>query len=296
MTANEYLEAVLRDQTLAPGGPELKELQQQHDNVERILQKKFKDSPPTIYKGGSRAKHTMIKEAYDLDLPTYFGPDDTSAGDTLKEIFGNVATALEDQYYVERRRSALRLKSKNSIDDTHIDVVPGRFFDGKSGDAWIFQHQAEKSRLKTNLKTHIVHIRDSGLRPVIRLAKLWNIRETVRMKTFVLELLTVHLLNKKKNETLPAQFQYLLEQFRDDAENLTVVDPANPNNDLSGALDAVRWNLERAAGATLKRIEQEGWTAVFGPVGSQEDRKQAAARAAATVPVAQQYQPWSSER
>lgn len=296
MTATEYLQAVLREQTLAPGGPELTELQEQHDNVERILRQKFKDSPPTIYKGGSRAKQTMIKEAYDLDLPTYFGPDDTSAGETLEEIFNNVATALEDEYYVERRRSALRLKSKDSIDDTHIDVVPGRFFDDKSGDAWIYQHLAEKRRLKTNLKTHIVHIRDSGRRAVIRLAKLWNLREGVGMKTFVLELLAVKLLEDKENATLPAQFQYLLEQFRDDADNLTVVDPANQNNDLTPALDAVRSRLSYAARATLQRLEKDGWSAVFGEVENEDERKQAAARVVAATPAAQQYQPWSSDQ
>jgi tRNA nucleotidyltransferase (CCA-adding enzyme) len=296
MTPTEYLEAVLREQTLVPGGPELKELQKQHDNVERILEKKFEDSPPTIYKGGSRAKQTMIREAYDLDLPTYFGQDDTSAGETLEEIFNNVAVALEDDYYVERRRSALRLKSKDSIDDTHIDVVPGRFFDDDSGAAWIYQHQAEKCRLKTNLHTHIVHIRDSGFRQVIRLAKLWNLRENVGMKTFVLELLAVKLLDEEKDMSLPAQFQYLLEQFRDNADNLTVVDPANENNDLTPALDAVRSKLSYAADATLQRLEQDGWGAVFGEVENEEERKQAAARVKAAVPAEQQYQPWSREQ
>src|SRR5688572_8310044 len=67
--------------------PELTELEREHASVTRILEEKYADSPPTIYKGGSRAKQTMIKEAYDRDLPTYFGPDNTSAGASLEDIF-----------------------------------------------------------------------------------------------------------------------------------------------------------------------------------------------------------------
>src|SRR5262245_45218534 len=132
MTDDEYLDAVLREQTLVPGGPELTELQRQRENVERIINEKLGHAKPTIRWGGSKAKGTMNLESYDLDLPTYFAHDETGAGETLEEIYNNVADAMSDDYYVERRRSALRLRRKESDryqEDTHIDLVPGRFFD-----------------------------------------------------------------------------------------------------------------------------------------------------------------------
>src|SRR5690242_3494863 len=77
MTDNEYLEGVLRSQTLAPEGPELAELELQRQRVTAILADKLGKARPTVRKGGSLAKHTMNREVYDLDLPTYFACDET---------------------------------------------------------------------------------------------------------------------------------------------------------------------------------------------------------------------------
>jgi hypothetical protein len=290
LTDNEYLEAVLRDQTLAPGGAELTELERQRTTVVGILEKKLGSAQPTVRKGGSWAKGTMNREVYDLDLPTYFPHDEEGAGETLEEIYNKVAEAVSENYNVERRRSALRLRDKDGQADTHIDLVPGRFFDASEGDAWIYQNSSDKCRLKTNLDVHIVHIRDSGVRPAIRLTKLWNIRENVGMKTFVLELLVVDLLKRRKSLTLTSQLRFVLEQFRDHADNLSVADPANGNNDLTPALAAVKAGLVLAATRTVAKIDEAGWQAVFGAV-TVEDKRAAAVRIASAVPTAVRYQP-----
>jgi hypothetical protein len=298
VTENEYLEAVLRSQTLAPNGPELLELQRQREQVEKVINEKLGSAEPDVRMGGSKAKNTMIREAYDLDLPTYFAWDETGAGETLEDIYNTVADAMSGDYVVERRRSALRLRRKDPRryqEDTHVDLVPGRFFDESRTDAWIYQNHAEKCRLKTNLAVHIDHIRDSGVRPAIRLGKLWNVRESVGMKTFVLELLIVDLLKRRKNAPLADQFRYVMEQFRDESDDLSVCDPANSNNDLTSALTAVKPQLVAAASNVLWRIDHQGWQAAFGPV-QEEDRAQSIARAASTVATANQYKPWSSGR
>ncbi len=290
MTDNEYLDAVLQDQTLVPGGPELTALERQRKNVMAVLGKKLTNTYPTVRNGGSLAKRTMNLEVYDLDLPTYFAHDDDGAGETLEEIYNTVADAMSEDYIVERRRSALRLREKDGEADTHIDLVPGRFFDETEGEAWIYQNNADKCRLKTYLDVHIEHIRDSGDVPAIRLAKLWNVREGVGMKTFVLELLVVDLLKQRKGSSLTTQLRYVLEQFRDAADGLSVTDPANGNNDLTPALAAVKARLVTAARETLARVDKDGWQAVFGPV-AETDKRAAAIRVAATVPAAQQYRP-----
>jgi hypothetical protein len=290
MTDNEYVEAVLRDQTLVPGGSELTELERQRKNVVAILDKKLGSAKPIVRKGGSWAKGTMNREVYDLDLPTYFSSDENGAGETLEEIYNNVAEAMSEDYFVERRRSALRLRAKDGQADTHIDLVPGRSFDATEGDAWIYQNNADKCRLKTNLDVHITHIRDSGVRPAIRLTKLWNVRDGIGMKTFVLELLVVDLLKQRKTSSLTSQLRYIFEQFRDNADSLSVTDPANGNNDLTPALRAVKSRLVVASARTLAKIEKDGWQSVFGPV-TVEDKRAAAFRIAAAVPVAAQYRP-----
>ena len=41
MMDNQYLEALLREQTLAPGSPEFKELQQRREEVKQLIRESF---------------------------------------------------------------------------------------------------------------------------------------------------------------------------------------------------------------------------------------------------------------
>ena len=126
MTITEYLEAVLQQQDVADDSAEMKELRQHRKDVEALLLAHFGDASPTIRYGGTKAKGTLIKESYDLDIVCYFRNDEKDAGDTLKAIFTNVAAALAEKYAVDPKTSALRLHSKDKAwSDFHIDVVPG---------------------------------------------------------------------------------------------------------------------------------------------------------------------------
>ncbi|MGE3466922.1 MAG: hypothetical protein AB7J13_08315, partial [Pyrinomonadaceae bacterium] len=153
MTNEEYLEEILESQTLANDGDELKLLRQRRDDVEKLLRKEYGSNPSILY-GGSKAKGTMIKDSFDLDVICYFDNDDTIAGDTLQEIYDSVAETCENDYHIERKPSAVRLKckdSENEAEDYHIDVVPGRFVDDDRDDVFLYRHSAEKGRQKTNL-------------------------------------------------------------------------------------------------------------------------------------------------
>lgn len=300
MTDAEYLNAVLRDQTLVPEGDEIKELQKHREDVERLLRGAFGDYRPTIRYGGSMAKTTMIRDSYDLDLICYFPFDETGAGETLENIYDNVDRKLSEKYLTERKPSAIRLKNPDRSSygtDFHVDVVPGRFFDESKTDVWLYQNQSEKKRLKTNLETHIAYVRNSGVTDPIRLMKLWRVRNGVVVKNFALELLVIDLLRDRKNVSLPNQLKHVLEQFRDNVEALSVEDPANPEgNDLSDLLNAtVKSALSSTAGVTLERIENGGWVQAFGPV-TDNDRSAALRRVAASVPVASQQKPWHGGR
>lgn len=299
MTTNEYLKKVLDAQLLAEGSSELKALQSHRDDVEKLLRGHFEDSSPTIRYGGSKAKGTMIKESYDLDIICYFPRDDEDAGGTLEDIYNNAKTALQKKYVVEPKTSALRLKDAEPTHkglDFHIDVVPGRFTDDTNTDAFLYQSNAEKKRLKTNIDVHIEHVRDSGVTDAIRLVKLWKVRNGIVFKHFVLELSVVKLLDGRKRSSLESQLEHVLTEFRDNIDNLTVEDPANPEgNDLSDALDAARSSLRSVARQTLALVEASGWTAVFGEVDndSEEDKRAAMRRVAAAV--ATPTKPWASD-
>jgi len=290
MNENEYLVGVLKKQTLAADSQELKALQEHREKVEKILRDYFSACSPTIRYGGSKAKGTMIKEAYDLDIPCYFDHDDTNAGQTLEDIYANTRKALESDYWVEPKPSALRLKDhdpRNFKLDFHIDVVPGRYTDDTKSDTFLYQSSGDKKRLKTNLDVHIEHVRDSGVTDVIRLLKLWRVRNGMRIKHFALELLTIKLLKEKQSLTLANQLKHVWEDMRDHSDNLTIEDPANPTgNDLSTLLDiSIKLELSGVARTTLDAIASSGWQAVFGPIDdiSEQEKTESLKRAATRV-------------
>src|SRR6266513_1722782 len=254
MTTKDYLTKVLASQTLADDSDELKALQEQRAKVEQLLRDRFKDSSPTIRYGGSKAKGTMIRDAYDLDIVCYFPHDDTSAGETLEDIYNNVRTALATAYVVEPKGSALRLKDSSEKTrgvDFHIDVVPGRFTDDKKSDAFLYRSTGEKKRLKTNLDVHIKHVKDSGVIEAIRLVKLWKVRNGLSIKNFVLELAVIKLLN----------------------------------GTIKGQLAAVGQH-------TLAVIGSSGWEAVFGPVDEKKGAEKTEALRRAAAAVVTPTRPW----
>ena len=281
MTTQEYLNSILAAQKLDENGDELKALREHRQDVESVIAEAFTDSSPTIRYGGSKAKGTMIKDSYDLDIICYFPSDETDAGGSLEDIYNNVKKALENNYYVEPKTSALRLRSKDAQGlhrDFHIDVVPGRYIDGDSGDCYIHQTSGKKERLKTNLDVHINHVRDSGVIEAIKLLKLWRIRKGIQVKQFVWELLVIKSLDGMADDSLEDQLRHVWEELRDSADPISVEDPANPNgNDLSSVLSAQWAWITLAAGQTLDSIDRTGWEAVFGKVAT-EERAQRASR------------------
>ena len=273
MKPNEYLNKILEQQTFNDDDQELKDLRQRRQDIDKKLRAYFSKSSPSIKWAGSMAKGTMIRESYDGDMTCYFPEDETEAGETLKEIYENVEKALLEDYQVQRKASALRVRDlDNWSTDLHIDVVPGRFTDEDKADVFLHRTTPEKERLKTNLQTHIDHICGSGVVDAIRLMKLWKVRNGLTAaKTFVLELLVVKPLKKKKSSGLAAQLEHVWTELRDNAEALSVEDPANSNNDLKPILDECRHLLSSAAGTALWQIENSGWEAVYGEVEDDED-------------------------
>ncbi len=302
MNPNDYLEKILAQQTFAEDDPQLEELRKRRKEIEDLLRNHLSKSDPSIRWGGSVAKKTMIREAYDGDMTCYFPHDESEAGSTLEEIYESVAGALAEKYEVQRKTSALRVKdpstraAKGFAQDLHIDVVPGRFTSDDGDDVFLHRTSGDKQRLKTNLQVHIDHIRDSGVRPAIRLMKLWNVRNGIGAKTFVLELLVAKLLKERRTATFATQLEHVWTELRDRADALAVEDPANPSgNDLKPLLDQVRQRLSSVAGTTLSLIENSGWEAVFGPVDDGGDEGRRAALKATAARVVNPTRPWRSD-
>ncbi|HEV7746134.1 MAG TPA: hypothetical protein VGO56_14135 [Pyrinomonadaceae bacterium] len=302
MSDNKYLEDILKSQNLADDSEQLEALRGHRADVEAVLLKHFEESSPTIRYGGSVAKGTLIVESYDLDVICYFKQDDTGTGETLKDIYYNTKAALENDYLIEEKPSALRLKSRNVSEwgtDFHIDVVPGRYTDDTKTDTFLYQSSGEKCRLKTNLDVHIAHVKDSGVIDAIRLMKLWRVRYGLAptVKNFALELLTIEVLKDKKDSSLTDQLKHLLTELRDNSDSISIEDPANPEgNDLSELLnDGVRQAFASVASSTLGLIENSGWEQVFGSAETEDTGSKSTALRQAAAAVVTPSKPWATD-
>lgn len=298
MSGNQYLQDLLASQKLDETSDEWKELDDEAEKIEGIIRDAYPGSVIMFTHGGSRAKGTIIREDYDLDEVTYFQNDDTSPGETLEDIYENIAALLAKHYNVRRKRSALRLSMKDGR-DLKVDVVPGRYVDASNTDVFIHQNEGEKERLKTNIVKHIEHVRYSGCTDVIMLAKFWKTINGIAIKTFPLELLVIGVLSNDNTGTLEDRFRRVLTAFVDEIDNLTIEDPANPTgNDLSHALtDKIRNALSKVASDTLDAVDEHGWEHVFGEIETKQaamPRVEILRSAAAGVAVP--TKPWGPKR
>lgn len=296
MSGNDYLTKLLDSQRLDEKSDEWKALDAEADKIEAIVRAAYPNSVIMFTHGGSRAKRTMIREDYDLDEVCYFQNDDEAPGETLEEIYENLATLLGKHYRVRRKRSALRLSDPKGK-DVRVDFVPGRYVDTASWDVFIHQNEGDKERLKTNIEVHVAHVRDSGCTDVIMLVKLWKVRNSIGIKTFPLELLVIEVLKNANGGDLADRLRRVLTAFSESIDDLNIEDPANPTgNDLSHALtDGLRRQLSKVASNTLASLEEYGWEHVFGKLETEQPtypRVQVLQSVAAAASV--QTKPWAS--
>lgn len=296
MTTEQYLRAVLSAQSLSEISDEMDDVRKNREEVKKIIRAAFPGAELYLRDGGSKAKHTMIRESYDYDLICNAGADEETLGRSLEDIYNNVADALRPHFFVDPRRTSLRLmtggKQKQFL---HIDVVPGRYTDDTRGDAFLHQNEGLKERLKTNLDKHIEHVRDSGLTDEIKLLKYWRWCNGFKTKTFVLELLAIKLLSPIKDKSHAEQLLTFWNEVSDHTDTLSVEDPANPNgNDLTGILDEARYALKVASQSTLQTIAASGWETVFGPPETADPKQRESA--VVTLPSSRPSgaRPWST--
>lgn len=263
-----YLQQLLQDQVLS--STEVSALEAHRDEVEKYLRKEF-GSKPVIRYGGSKAKNTMVKECYDLDIICYFPGTNQ---DSLAEIRKKVFTHLDKEYQLKDKTTAIRiLDLKHPVHPTeyHIDVVPGCFVDGKSGDAYLPLTKGDKKYLKTNIDKHVEAVSKSDCREIIKLGKIWAKRHGLDFRTFVLENFIIDkLAGFQGKDNLEKSFAYVLDALSKDFLGAKIVDPANPTgNIISESMDPMTKSAIAArAKADSKLLQGSGnndstWKVIF---------------------------------
>jgi len=120
MTADEYLREVLDSQALGDDSDEVKVLQKHRADVEKVICDNFKDTALTIRYAGSKAKGTMNKESYDLDIISYVSAGDSTAGETLEAYLA--ITDGSELAAQETWRGAMLGRRSEGVDDPDARV------------------------------------------------------------------------------------------------------------------------------------------------------------------------------
>lgn len=286
--ADVELAYLLQEERLSDDSPEMDAVRDVREFVEQILFEAYGRSEFRIRYGGSKAKRTMMKCAYDLDLLCYFDRTADRAGSTLEEIYHDVRMKLEPHFEVHQGRTALRLGGKNPGDGRlGVDVVPGRYVDESCSDVWLHQNHGDKQRLRTNPQTHIEHVRDSGARDHVCLAKLWRKKRELRVRQFPFELLCIDVMSAHEGYGLAKPLREMFEAIAGAETSPAVIDPANPSNNLASALSGDVWTeVRREADQTLLDLNRRSWSDVL------RAKPEAAALSAAVAASSTRTQPW----
>jgi hypothetical protein len=292
-----YLQQLLKDQMLSPA--EVSALEAHREEVENYLRKEF-GAEPVIRYGGSKAKNTMVKECYDLDIICYFPGTNQ---DSLAEIRKKVFTHLDKEYKLKDKTTAIRildLKHPVHPAEYHIDVVPGCFVDGKSGDANLPLTKGDKKCLKTNIDKHVEAVSKSDCREIIKLGKIWAKRHGIDFRTFVMENFIIDkLAGFQGKDNLEKSFAYVLNALSNDFLGAKIVDPANPTgNIISESMDTLtKSTIAARAKADSKLIEGSGnndstWKIIF--AGGISSAMASPSSSTVSHPVAPQT-PWAND-
>lgn len=244
MSGHQYLESILRQQELRES--ELQTLRTTRDEIENWLRGDI-GVVPRIYYGGSYAKNTLLRLSFDLDIVIYFPATERS---TLQDIFWRIQGRLAAKYVVRARTVALRLPYQGGF---HIDVVPGRAQDSSYRYATLFKNESQPSTLQTSLKIHIESVKDAGLSDIVRLTKLWRLRQGINVSTFPLEIAVSRAMKGVRRDDLGNSFWTVLQYLANDFQGARLNDPANSNNEI--ALDS-RTRLAVASTARASTAEK----------------------------------------
>lgn len=259
MTNHEYLKSILENEKIDHTVEETKSTRAE---VKDFLMSYYKDENknPTFIYSGSIAKKTAVKSKYDIDVGLLFYNEDFSS---LEEMFEDVRKTLEKEYGRANTREqnvSIRI-SKNGHE---IDVVPGRKLVNNKNDVYLHVQRDENTRVKSNLEKHVDEISTFGELETIRLLKIWKIKKGFKFKSFALELMTKKALDGTSLNGLDAKFKYMMEYIVDNIDSISLIDPANTNNNVAETLtDHQKSQIKKFARRALKCIDKNKWNCIF---------------------------------
>ncbi|WP_245294532.1 nucleotidyltransferase domain-containing protein [Rhizobium anhuiense] len=199
----------------------------------------------SVSPSGSFAKGTANHSGTDIDLFISLSEETT---ETLQQIYEKLFDRLTALGYAPKRQNVSINIKVNGYD---VDLVPAKRQNALSNDHSLYRRRAG-TWTKTNVQTHIAHVRAAGHRQETRLIKLWRNQKNLDFPSFYLELAVIEALRNTNYATLSDRVAACFRYLRDTFSNARFVDPANTNNVISDDLTAAeKQRISTAAGQAL---------------------------------------------
>lgn len=286
-----------------------KEYHEQVDRLVSALGAKLKDQTDVkvtkVVKAGSFAKYTILRKTnedpVDVDVVFYISGRDADH-ETLESLMQTIYDVLVKLYpnksveHFEIQRKAATVNFVGS--GLSVDIVPVIENPWKPGYGWQYDIH-DGSRVETCAPCQIKFVQtrkdaDANFRTLVRLGKRWSRHAEIKLKSFMVELVMAHLLDKNgKDGSIEQRFRDFLlyiaqsglkEVIRFPENGLSlftptfddpvvILDPVNSSNNVASRLseaerveivDAAQNSWEAAYFASQSDGEEDVWKELFG--------------------------------
>jgi len=244
MSADAYLATLLQREAVdtGPYSP-VRGVQRQ---IEPVIQEWAGRFLAGVSPSGSFAKGTANRSGTDIDLFVSLTPD---TPETLKEVYESLFTKMTQAGYTPKRQN---VSISIRVGGYDVDLVPAKR-QGYVGDDHSLYRRRADTWTKTNVTTHINHVRMEARINESRILKLWRNQRGLDFPSFYLELAVINALSGQIFRGLADNVWKVLAYLRDTFPNARIVDPANTNNIISDDLtNAERGKIKAAAALTLQ--------------------------------------------
>ena len=161
---------------------------------------------------------------------------------SVEYIYNKIATELERaRYIIERKNSAICVRgdASNYNWDISVDVVPGKYTQNDNNNDVYLWCNKDGCRLKSNPEKQIGYVKNSNVKDLIRLIKLYRDNKKFKFKSFYLEVFAIDFVGREiedKDNVYDKMIKFC--SHFEDIGSVTLFDPANSNNNISKIHDA----------------------------------------------------------
>lgn len=213
------------------------------------------DLKPNYRYGGSLAKGTANSNSCDIDLLCYL---DSECGLSIENIYKTVSYALSKSNYVHVcKNSAICVTGERYETpwDISVDVVPGKYTSNDENKDVFLWCDKDKQRLKSNPEIQINIVKQSNVKDVVRLIKLFRSFHNFNFKSFFLEIFAIEVVESeiKNNDTIYDKLVRFCSHYNDIGKK-KINDPANSNNNIMGIHTDYEFNIIREKIKSLYEI------------------------------------------